>query len=254
MRPYETWSPDEENSEKVLSRFAHQPPEDNPPAGPLLRPNLANGSPVKSRSSSDNEATSSRLLSSTPSMPAVYILHDYLLNPSQPDNPYKHALLFTGGDDRDLRYWDIQRPENSFIISGPELHNDDATAMKIKYELTYPLALSAGAQIALIQEKLSDEASSGGASSRGTPKKPSRSIRDQEGNARTSSPASTSASSPSKTSSASSSKPPRSTVISGAQQQILRTHMEGITDVIVLRKPYGCVVSVDRAGTIFIFH
>jgi phosphoinositide-3-kinase regulatory subunit 4 len=190
-------------------------------------------------------------------MPAVYILHDYLLNPAQPDSPYKHALLFTGGDDRDLRYWDIQRPENSFIISGPELHNEDAMALKTKYELTYPLALSAGAQIALIQEKISDEASSGGASSsRGTPKKSSRSIRDQAGNVRTSSPASTSATSPSKTSSSSSSssKPPRSTVISGAQQQILRTHMEGITDVVVLRKPYGCVVSVDRAGTIFIFH
>ncbi|KAK5274507.1 Serine/threonine-protein kinase [Exophiala xenobiotica] len=256
-RPYETWSPDEENSEKLLSRFAHRPTEDNPLAGPQLGPNLANGSPVKSRSSGYNEATSSRPLSSTPSMPAVYILHDYLLNPAQPDNPYKHALLFTGGDDRDLRYWDIQRPENSFIISGPELHNEDAMALKTKYELTHPLALSAGAQIALIQEKISDEASSGGASSsRGTPKKSSRSIRDQEGNVRISSPASTSATSPSKTSSSSSSssKPPRSTVISGAQQQILRTHMEGITDVVVLRKPYGCVVSVDRAGTIFIFH
>ncbi len=49
-------------------------------------------------------------------------------------------------------------------------------------------------------------------------------------------------------------KPPRSTLISAASAQLLKVHMDGITDVAVLRKPYGCVVSVDRSGCIYVFH
>lgn len=262
-RPYEVWSPDEESSERILSRFAHSSTEDSAmPTAPQLRPSLSNGSPVKARLPGAGETADLARESSwsAPSLPAVYILHDYLSNQSQPDNPHKYPLLFTGGEDRDLRYWDVQRPESSFIISGPELYSDDAaTAVKATYEVTYPLALSAGAQIALVQEKLIEESVSSGSSSRGTPKKPPpRSIKDHDAAMRSGSPASQASGSPSKTSSSgwssSSSKLPRSTIISGAQQQILRTHMEGITDVVVLRKPYGCVVSVDRAGTVFIFH
>ena len=49
-------------------------------------------------------------------------------------------------------------------------------------------------------------------------------------------------------------KPTRSTLISSHAAQLLKVHMDGITDVAVLRKPYGCVVSVDRSGAIFVFH
>ncbi|KIW44356.1 uncharacterized protein PV06_05370 [Exophiala oligosperma] len=267
-RPYEVWSPDEESSERILSRFARSSTAEDGAVHTAvapqtqIRPSLSNGSPIKARLATTSagetadSATGQSHAWSAPSIPAVYILHDYLSNPSQPDNPHKHPLLFTGGGDRDLRYWDIPRPENSFIVSGPELYGDDAaTAVRATYEVTYPLALSAGAQIALVQEKLSEETHTSGSSTRGTPKKPvpqprSSTIKDPHHDAATRSPASQATGS----SSSASSKLPRSTIISGAQQQILRTHMEGITDVVALRKPYGCVVSVDRAGTVFIFH
>ncbi|KIW13168.1 hypothetical protein PV08_08355 [Exophiala spinifera] len=267
-RPYEVWSPDEESSERILSRFARSSAEDGvvPAAAPQVHPALSNGSPVKARLAGTGETADlpKQPSWSAPSIPAVYILHDYLANPSQPDNPHKYPLLFTGGADRDLRYWDVQRPENSFIISGPDLYSDDA-AVKATYEVTYPLALNAGAQIALVQEKLGEDAASGGggssSSTRGTPKKqpPSRSIKDHDAAIRSGSPVSQAAASPSKASSSglsssASAKLPRSTIISTAQQHILRTHMDGITDVVVLRKPYGCVVSVDQAGTVFVFH
>lgn len=259
-RAYEAWSPDDEKGEKILSRFAREVTGDDSVGEPQLRPETgnasSNGSPVKPRSGVDSAGALTKLTSSSATMPAVHIIYDYLLNSSQPDNPYKHALLFTGGSDRDLRYWDMQRPENSFIISGPELHNEDAATVKAKYEVTYPLALNAGAQIALVQEKLDEEAGAGpGAGTRGTPKKPARSAKDSLGTGRTDSPA-TPTRSLSKASSAGSvsTKPLRTTIISAAQQQVLRTHMDGITDVVVLRKPYGCVVSVDRSGTVFVFH
>lgn len=48
-------------------------------------------------------------------------------------------------------------------------------------------------------------------------------------------------------------RPPRSTVISLQQQQLLRSHLDFIQDVAVLRAPYGMVVSVDRAGMVYVF-
>jgi hypothetical protein len=50
------------------------------------------------------------------------------------------------------------------------------------------------------------------------------------------------------------SKPPRSSLISASAAQLLKVHMDGIMDVVMLRKPYGCVVSVDRGGGIYVFH
>jgi len=195
----------------------------------------------------------------TLSIPAVYILHDYLHNPSQPSEPYKHAVLFTGGDDRDLRYWDMQRSENSYIISGPQLLSEDATTAKPKYDVTYPLALSAGAQIALVQERMDGEAggagAGAGASARNTPKRQTRPANATISTPGSPTPAQSGTPNASTTAAAgAASKPPRSSIISAAQQRLLRTHMEGITDVAVLRKPYGCVVSADRAGTIFVLH
>jgi phosphoinositide-3-kinase regulatory subunit 4 len=48
-------------------------------------------------------------------------------------------------------------------------------------------------------------------------------------------------------------RPPRSTVISLQQQQLLKSHLDIIQDVAVLRQPYGMIVSVDRAGMVYVF-
>lgn len=244
--PYEAWNPDEENSEKILSRFAQELAVHADAVEPLLHPaagELANGSPIK------DQPARPRLTSPTSNPPilAMHIMNDYLLNPSQPDNPYKHPLLFTGGADRVLRYWDIQRPENSFIISGPHLYCEEGKAAKPKYGISHPLALSAGAQIALVQETLDDDGIGDRHATKRQTRIPKESTRSPT---RSGSPTA----SPGTTAAAASSKPPRNTIISAAQQQILRTHADGITDVIGLRKPYGCVVSVDQGGNVFVFH
>ncbi|EXJ93366.1 VPS15 protein kinase [Capronia coronata CBS 617.96] len=265
--PYEAWNPDEENSEKVLSRFAQELAVDGDMVVPQLHstPNeSSNGSPVKKQTPAPVSSTAT----STLPILAMYIMNDYLLNPSQPDNPYKHPLLFTGGADRVLRYWDIQRPENSSIVSGPQLYGEEGKVAQPKYEVSHPLALSAGAQIALVKETLNYEGHGEGNASR----RPTRPSKDPTASpARTSSPPPTtgnstpnhaglpsastaSTSKPAAVAAAAASKPPRNSIISAAQQQILRTHADGITDVIGLRKPYGCVVSVDRGGNVFVFH
>ncbi|OAP64816.1 hypothetical protein AYL99_00788 [Fonsecaea erecta] len=283
-RPYEAWSPDEESRERILARFAQEVSgNDSLMAPQFQRPStpaeMSDGSPGK-RSLSPSSAGSA----STFPILAMYIFTDYTQS-SNPDTPNKHSILLTGGVDRALRYWDIGRPENSFIISGPQLHDGSEEShaspasfkSKYKYEVSHPLSLSAGAQIALVQEKasISDEAATSGQ----TPRKTSaytRSSRDATTQvastptkrSNTPTPNTTTTSQPgtpnvhrsSGTNAASTPstpqaiKPPRNTIISAAQQQLLRTHLDSITDVVMLRKPYGCVVSVDRGGNIFIFH
>lgn len=51
----------------------------------------------------------------------------------------------------------------------------------------------------------------------------------------------------------SSGRPPRSTVISLQQQQLLKSHLDSILGVALLEAPYAMMVSVDRSGVVFIF-
>jgi phosphoinositide-3-kinase regulatory subunit 4 len=202
-KPYTPWLPDDEPTDKVLSRLAQTKPTDNPIPASYL--------PIS----------------------AMTLTSDFQLNPDKPNRPTRVPLLITGGADRTLRYWYTPAVGRSSIISGPALNTEDGTSIgaRIRYEETYPLSASAGAQIAVWTEHLSDTTGSGGGvdaggSARGTPNK-----RGEKEKA----------------------KPPRNVVISGAQGRLLRTHVDGITDCVVLRRPYGVVVSVDRMGGVYVF-
>ena len=201
-----------------------------------------------------------------------------------------NPVLFTGGMDRTLRYYTLSSLEHSLIISGPQLLSSDGISTnKVRYDVSYPLSLSRGAGIALVSESVidrfsgdvlvdgkwkHDDASAEG--SKGTPSKkrpgqsrqpsalstPTKLSTPSKGGLGTS-PAGAehgnigpSPSTPKSKASADreKQKPPRSTLISAAAAQLLKVHMDGITDVAVLRKPYGCVVSVDRSGCIYVFH
>jgi phosphoinositide-3-kinase, regulatory subunit 4 len=239
-RKYEAWYPDEEGSEKILDRFAKEVREDQTLVQPQMRPESAPVTPTKAPpTTGQSKQTQSPPLA----IPALYLITDHLHNPKTPSNPEKISILFSGGADRTLRYWDISRPELSRIISGPQLNpeNVDGTGrIQARYVVEHPLSVSAGGQIAVVTEVIPP--TEGGAavtigSAKSTPTKRSGKDKDKE-RARTSTGPS---------------KPPRNTLISSAQQQLLRTHMDGIMDVCVLRRPYGCVVSVDRAGCVFVF-
>jgi phosphoinositide-3-kinase regulatory subunit 4 len=125
----------------------------------------------------------------------------------------RHAFIVTGGSDKKLRFWDISRIENSGIYSG--LLPDDPRPI---YSVTHPTT-----SLTLNTEKIprhAPTASNAGSGSKGK---------------------------------TSSSRPPRSTVISLQQQQLLQSHMDSITDVALLEHPYMMSVSVDRSGIVFVF-
>ncbi|KAH8735551.1 hypothetical protein BGZ61DRAFT_379809 [Ilyonectria robusta] len=125
----------------------------------------------------------------------------------------RHAFIVTGGSDKRLRFWDLSRMESSFIYSG--LLPDQS---KPTYTTSHPTAA-----LTLNTERFPRQG-----------------------------PTAPNAGSGSKAKS-SSARPPRSTVISMQQQQLLQTHMDSILDVALLEYPYTMSVSVDRSGVVFVF-
>ncbi|THC90987.1 hypothetical protein EYZ11_009555 [Aspergillus tanneri] len=137
------------------------------------------------------------------------------------DNSTRCGFIVSAGSDRKIRFWDLSRPELSSIVSGLDAVSDGAATGKPRYELSQPWS-----SLLVTTEHLP----SSGASS-----------------------AATGASGKSASRKGGSSRLPRSTVISLQQQQLLKCHLDFIQDVAMLRAPYGMVVSVDRAGMVYVF-
>jgi phosphoinositide-3-kinase regulatory subunit 4 len=131
----------------------------------------------------------------------------------------KYGFFLTGGSDKKLRFWDVMRVEASMVISGL-----DADEEQPKYTSTHPTTT-----ITLNSERAPQLGPSAPNAAAGN-KAASSSAGKKAG-----------------------SRPPRSTVISLLQQQLLRSHLDTILDVALLESPIGMTVSVDRAGVIYVF-
>ncbi|KAJ5334437.1 hypothetical protein N7452_006840 [Penicillium brevicompactum] len=130
------------------------------------------------------------------------------------DSSTKFGYIISAGCDRKIRFWDLARPDLSSIVSGLDVVSDGSVGVKPYYEQSQP-----SPNLLVTTERL--PTSSGGGNSRDARKGASR--------------------------------PPRSTVISLQQQMLLKSHLDVVQDVAVLRVPYGMVISVDRAGMVYIF-
>ncbi|KAI1435001.1 hypothetical protein GGR50DRAFT_349876 [Xylaria sp. CBS 124048] len=128
----------------------------------------------------------------------------------------RYGYILTGGSDKKLRFWDIIRIENSCVFSG--LQSEDARPVFATVNTPNQPGLS------LNVEHLSKDSKTASVSSKGG-----------------------------KAGGSSREKPPRHTVISSEQAQLLRSHLDSILDVAVLELPYTMTVSVDRSGVIFVF-
>ncbi|KAJ5714586.1 uncharacterized protein N7483_011767 [Penicillium malachiteum] len=128
------------------------------------------------------------------------------------------GFIVSAGSDRKIRFWDLAHPELSTIVSGSEMTPDGTIADKPNYDISQP-----GPNLTVVSEQFPSPSGNGN----NTPAKGSK----KGTNAR----------------------PPRSTVISLQQQMLLKSHLDIIQDVVVLRQPYGMIVSVDRAGMVYIF-
>ena len=129
----------------------------------------------------------------------------------------KYGFIITGGSDKKIRFWDLARVENSMVVSGL-----DTDELKPSFTSAHPTA-----SLTLNTERIP----------RPGPTAPNAGAGSKTSNA----------------SKSSSSRPPRSTVISLQQQQLLKSHLDSILDIALLESPYGMMVSVDRSGVVFIF-
>ncbi|KAL4779535.1 hypothetical protein BJX76DRAFT_361704 [Aspergillus varians] len=133
------------------------------------------------------------------------------------DNSTRCGFIISGGCDRKIRFWDLARPELSNVVSGLDPVSDGAATGTPRYELSQPMTT-----LLLTTEHLPNAATNA-SSAKGGGKR--------SGGGRL----------------------PRSTVISLQQQQLLKSHLDFIQDIAVLRVPYGMVISVDRAGMVYVF-
>lgn len=129
----------------------------------------------------------------------------------------KLGFIVSAGSDRRIRFWDLANPAGSMIISGLDAVANGTAASKPQYESTQP-----GPNLSVVTEHMPRSSAGDGAAAPGSKK-------------------------------GASPRPPRSTVISLQQQMLLKSHLDIIQDVAVLRQPYGMIVSVDRAGMVYVF-
>ncbi|KAL4886666.1 hypothetical protein BJY04DRAFT_228458 [Aspergillus karnatakaensis] len=132
------------------------------------------------------------------------------------DNATRCGFIISGGCDRKIRFWDLARPEFSTVVSGLDAVSDGGATGSPRYEISQPVP-----SLVVATEHL--PSSSSASSSKGNGKR------------------------------SGSGRLPRSTVISLQQQQLLKSHLDFIQDIAVLRVPYGMVISVDRAGMVYVF-
>jgi phosphoinositide-3-kinase regulatory subunit 4 len=130
----------------------------------------------------------------------------------------KYGFIVTGGYDEKIRFWDLVHVESSVVVSGL-----DAEEAKPTFAASHPTA-----SLTLNIER----------PPRTTPTAP---------NAAAGSKGSTTSGK------SSSGRPPRSTVISLQQQNLLKSHLDSILDIALLESPYGMTVSVDRSGCTYVF-
>jgi phosphoinositide-3-kinase regulatory subunit 4 len=134
----------------------------------------------------------------------------------QQQREVRHAFMITGGSDKKLRFWDLARIENSAVFSG--LQHDEG---KPTFTASHPTASMTLNTERLPRQTGGSGSSSANGSTTGSPSK----VRN---------------------------RPPRSTVISLQQQQLLKNHLDAITDIAVIESPYTMTVSVDRSGVVFV--
>lgn len=207
LKPYTPWFPDTTPRSTLLSRL----------------------------SESDSSAAGSELSTFTAPPPSVRQVHALATGSrptensmSQLEEKQYYFVTAGGGRKHDLRvrYWDMQRIENSCVISGLDAASPPQRQISDKSSQgrapPQPVYTTAGRAADCVVYEERDQA-------------PSEGNKEGESEARKA-------------------KSTRSgSLVGERQQRLLRSHLDVVLDVAVLERPCWMVVSVDRSGIVFVF-
>lgn len=146
-------------------------------------------------------------------------------------------FVVSAGPDWKVRFWDLARPEVSIVVSGLEMEESRPV-----YTVMPPAAPNP--ETTVVQERIFRPQQQQGTGTEGS----SESSKGKSG-----SNAKTVANQPKRGRDAAGARGGRETLRSLQQQQLLRGHLDNVSDVAILEQPYGMVVSVDRAGVVMVF-
>jgi phosphoinositide-3-kinase regulatory subunit 4 len=144
----------------------------------------------------------------------------------------RHAFIVAAGPDWKIRFWDALRADSCCVISGGNgdgadagepktvfaVQNTGETVVVVEKDVPSPIGSKAAAEV-----MATPESSRGGGGSKKDGKD-----KDKSGGK-------------------------KGSIVSLQQQILLRGHKDAITDVAVVEIPYGMVISVDRAGMIYVW-
>lgn len=135
------------------------------------------------------------------------------------DSETQYAFAVTGGPDKRVRFWDCERLDGCRLISG------GAPDEKPTYTFS-----ALGLDTKVLSEKLPESSSSNAT--------------DTVESNKISANGSTKRNNPTKSS--------RYEAIRSSAQHLLNGHLDTITDVAILERPFGMVLSADRSGQVFV--
>ncbi|KAF2672203.1 phosphoinositide 3-kinase regulatory subunit 4 [Microthyrium microscopicum] len=133
----------------------------------------------------------------------------------------KYSFMLTAGPDWKVRFWDTSLKDLCCVVSGSDLDEPKPTYTLDSVGDVTVLSEKAGALPADVDASNTTSRSRAGGSN---PATPSRKVKSS-----------------------------KSAIVSLQQQSLLRGHKDTIMDVALLEYPYGMVVSVDRAGVVYVY-
>lgn len=145
---------------------------------------------------------------------ASFAAMHFAQNPSRKDEDAQAVLAITGGPDSKIRYWDSEGPQGCAVVNGESAEETSSFTVN-----------SIGLDTKILTE-------------RSTATQPASNAVDVcKGRERTSSSAG---------------RAGRNEAVRTSAQSLLDRHLDVVTDVAVLERPFGMVLSADRSGQVFV--
>lgn len=149
---------------------------------------------------------------------ASFAAMQFTPNPTAEDDHSPHVFAITGGPDNKIRFWDAEGPMGCQVVSGESV--DEQSSFTVS-------SIGLDTKILTEQSAEGNQPVGGVAEMSGAGKRPG-SAANQGGRAG------------------------RNETIRTSAQSLLDRHLDTVTDVALLERPFGMVLSADRSGQVFV--